>query len=487
MTLPNLQNLYLSGNDLEGCIPVALRSVSTHDLNDLDMPYCDVVLSNLSVSPWTLEPAFQPHRTRYSAEVYDTQVTIAPVSDHGAAFEYYLGNSNRIATDADAAVPGFQVDLPCGDTEVDVEVISTDNRADHTYTVEFESADGGAPAAPTISRVSGGTGSLTVRWNVPPTEDCGGDVDGYNLRYSLDEDGAPWTEVNTGSGSRSHTIRGLTSGETYRVQVQAVNEHGAGAWSETSTGTPRRRSTTQRPQPPQPGVSADYTVNEGDGTVNIPFRVGGVPTGATVEGVEVLSPSQDMGDATLTEWNANSDGTVSGSFTVEIVDDRLIEMTHEVKSVSIRVDHSTNGETGRFFADWKVAVIDNDESSVSFQLRDYSIGFGTDVFTFCLVAGDVTSPGSDVSFSAHLSYSDTSWASNPGSLPSTITFRGGSLGGGARSCLNLGVANLPEDIQATITITEVTAGDAGIASRIKIVEPSSATVTFQGNPFPTQN
>ena len=483
--LASLEHVYLAGNDLRGCVPAGLRDLTNDDFDDLGLPYCDVALSNLSVSPWELEPAFEPHRLRYTARVYDSQATLAPTSDHGADFEYGTGVVRL--SDADASAPGFQVDLECGETTVEIEVISADGRAEHSYTVEFESADGGAPAAPAISRVSEGTGTLTAYWTAPATEDCGGAIEYYNLRHSLDQDDAIWTEVRGPSNSLSHTIRGLTGGTTYRVQVQAVNEHGAGPWSATATGTPRRRSTSSQQQQ-QPGVSADYTVNEGDGTVNIPFRVGGVPTGATVEGVEVFSPRQDMGDATLTEWNANSDGTVSGSFTVEIFDDRLIEMTHEVKLVSIRVDHSTNGETGRFFAAWKVAVIDNDESSVSFQLRDYSIGFGTDVFTFCLVAGRGTNhPGYDVSFSAHLSYSDTSWASNPGSLPSTITFRGGSLGGEPLSCLNVGVANVPEDIQATITITEITAGDAGIASRIKIVEPSSATVTYMGNPFATQN
>ena len=489
-TLPNLRYLFMDGNDLEGCIPVGLRGLSNDDLDDLDLPYCDVVLRGLSVSPWTLEPSFEADRTQYSAEVYDSRVTIAPVNDHGATFEYYVGNSRSAATDAAASAPGFQVDLACGETEVEIRVISADGSAEHSYAVEFESAEGAAPAAPAISRVSEGTGTLTAYWTAPATEDCGSAIEYYNLRYSLGEDDADWTEVRGPSSGLSYTIRGLTAGTTYRVQVQAVNEHGAGAWSATATGTPRRRSTTQRP-PSQPqqgtGITADYTVNEAAGTVNIPFRIGGVPTGATVEGVEVFSPRQDMGDATLTEWNANSDGTVSGSFTVEIFDDRLIEMTHEVKSVSIRVDHSTNGETGRFFADWKVAVIDNDETFVLFDHTDYRISFTTDTFQFCLRAGDATSPSSDVPFSAHLSYSDTSWASNPGPLPSTITFRGRSIHGGALSCLNVGVANVPEDIQATITITEITAGDAGIASRIKIVEPSSSTVTFQGNPFPTQN
>ena len=38
--LTRLIQLYLSGNNLTGCIPLALRDVDTNDLDDLGLPDC---------------------------------------------------------------------------------------------------------------------------------------------------------------------------------------------------------------------------------------------------------------------------------------------------------------------------------------------------------------------------------------------------------------------------------------------------------------
>ena len=107
------------------------------------------------------------------------------------------------------------------------------------------------PAAPTIHSVSRGTGSLTVSWNAPNTS-CGGTIDRYNLRYSLDQDDAAWTEVQGPSSGLSHTVSGLSADTTYRVQAQAVNEHGAGPWSGTfvaSTASESNRDTVTQGNP----------------------------------------------------------------------------------------------------------------------------------------------------------------------------------------------------------------------------------------------
>ena len=39
--LPNLKWLYLSGNTFKGCIPERLRVLELHDLDDLDISFCD--------------------------------------------------------------------------------------------------------------------------------------------------------------------------------------------------------------------------------------------------------------------------------------------------------------------------------------------------------------------------------------------------------------------------------------------------------------
>ena len=242
--LPLLEDLYISDNRLTGCIPVGLRGLEADDFDDTDLPFCDVALSSLTISPGELEPEFETHKMDYSATVDQSQVTIVPVNDHVATFEYYVGGGRTPATDADPSAVGFLVNLPCGETAVRIEVISADEEEDDTYTIEFTRGGVGLLAAPTIHSVSRGTGSLTVSWNAPDTS-CGGTIDRYNLRYSLDQDDAAWTEVQGPSSGLSHTVSGLSAGTTYRVQAQAVNEHGAGPWSGTFVASTASDTVTQ--------------------------------------------------------------------------------------------------------------------------------------------------------------------------------------------------------------------------------------------------
>ena len=100
------------------------------------------------------------------------------------------------------------------------------------------------PAAPTVSTVTPGPGSLTVAWSAPGFM-RGSAITSYDLRYirtDADEtDDSNWTVVEdvwTGSGPLQYTLTDLTSGVRYDVQVRAVNSSGVGPWSETSAVTP---------------------------------------------------------------------------------------------------------------------------------------------------------------------------------------------------------------------------------------------------------
>ena len=59
-SLANMERLYIPRNQLTGCVPDGPRDVADNDLDELGLPYCDVLLSGLTVSPGSLVPTFDP-------------------------------------------------------------------------------------------------------------------------------------------------------------------------------------------------------------------------------------------------------------------------------------------------------------------------------------------------------------------------------------------------------------------------------------------
>ena len=114
-SLTILRKLSLSDNALTGCVPVGLRQVGVNDLTELDMPYCDVLISSLVISPGELNQEFDPYRRHYTAWSFSSQITVGAASDPDASQDF-LDNLSRLQSDADTATPGHQVDLSPGVT-----------------------------------------------------------------------------------------------------------------------------------------------------------------------------------------------------------------------------------------------------------------------------------------------------------------------------------------------------------------------------------
>ncbi len=99
-------------------------------------------------------------------------------------------------------------------------------------TPEPEPTVPGTMAAPTLKA---GDEQLIVTWTAP--NNGGSPITGYELQYRTGEE--EWKEISSGIGTNtSHTITGLTKTAEYEVQVRAVNEIGAGDWSESAAETP---------------------------------------------------------------------------------------------------------------------------------------------------------------------------------------------------------------------------------------------------------
>ena len=242
--LVNLGTLRLGGNQFDGCIPAALRDVTSNDLAGLGLPFCDVLLSGLTINPGVLAPQFDPGQTDYTAETSASQVTVTPTNDHNATFQFF-DEDDILIPDADGMLQGHQVDVSDGNATIRVIVTSQDTEATHTYVIEVIMV--GLPGAPVIAvPITPGPASLTVSWTPP----AGGTaITSYDLRYiesdAADKADANWT-VEEGVwtvGTLSYTVTGLTGGAQYDVQVRAVTSAGEGPWSVTATEVPTAGAT----------------------------------------------------------------------------------------------------------------------------------------------------------------------------------------------------------------------------------------------------
>ena len=88
--------------------------------------------------------------------------------------------------------------------------------------------------APELAVLIAGPTSLAVRWTTPL--DDSDPITGYELQRS--EDGEQWGDVPLLSAFQTHRDRSLTMGQRYWYRVRAVDDAGAGAWSETASAVP---------------------------------------------------------------------------------------------------------------------------------------------------------------------------------------------------------------------------------------------------------
>ncbi len=125
----------------------------------------------------------------------------------------------------------------------------------------------GKPPAPSVTAL--GSAGLRVTWDEPAN--TGPEITGYEVEYR-----ARGTEDYLDAGHEgtetSTTITGLARQTLYEVRVRAVNDEGAGAWSDTSQGrTPGSGGGGQPPPPPPPPppgspdlVVQSVSVSDGD-------------------------------------------------------------------------------------------------------------------------------------------------------------------------------------------------------------------------------
>ena len=104
-------------------------------------PSDDATLSGLGLEgsagdPITLDPTFVSDNTSYTDTVDNVTdvLTVTPMSDYGASFEY-LDGADKTLADSDTETDGHQVSLVVGDTTVKVKATAEDGNETEIYTV----------------------------------------------------------------------------------------------------------------------------------------------------------------------------------------------------------------------------------------------------------------------------------------------------------------------------------------------------------------
>ena len=151
---------------------------------------------------------------------------------------------------------------PAGDNEYVVMVRVTSGAGSRALTAEQEiritvEDEDEPPGAPQSTYISESTlNSLMVEWTAP--ENRGPAITGYRVRYR-DVEGGGIDEVLAGT-ALSWTLTGLDEDTLYEVQVQAINDEGAGPWSEPVNGRTEPPLTVEITTLEEPPVEGPFAV-----------------------------------------------------------------------------------------------------------------------------------------------------------------------------------------------------------------------------------
>ncbi len=149
--------------------------------------------------------------------------------------QYRQGNSGNFTNGPqNVTTTSATISRLSASTTYQVQVRATNDDGDGPWSPSWTGQTGAAqpPGAPTNLRTTPGNGQVTLHWTAP-TETGATPITHYE--YEQNGDG---TWHTTGGPATSHTVSGLTNGQTHTFRIRAVNSAGGSTASELRSATP---------------------------------------------------------------------------------------------------------------------------------------------------------------------------------------------------------------------------------------------------------
>ena len=165
-----------------------------------------------------------------------------------------------------------------------------------------------APAAPTVSAVSGSTTDLSVSWN-PPANSGRPSIDSYDLQYRPGTSGI-WLDGTQNVNGTSSTIASLEPDSLYQVTVRATNAEGDSPYSSPGSGRTNAESVNNllnnEPEFDATSASRDVDENEGDATTSSSVNLGNPFTATDEDSTDTMSYSIEGTNASSFDIDSDS-------------------------------------------------------------------------------------------------------------------------------------------------------------------------------------
>ena len=296
-----------------------------------------------------------------------------------------------------------------------------------------------------------------------------------NEVFTLDQE-RTFNKAHTFAEAGTYTIRA----EIYDINGQQSGWNADNRFDQLTETFSVREPVTVQISP------SSYTVDEDDGEAEITVTISASPPESFSVGVRTSDGTaaefSDYDNSTFSVSFSSGTTTLTQTFTVTIVDDSWVEPD---ESFTVELQPIIGGlpsSVSLARSEATVKILDDDEATVGFERSSLSVTEANRFEVEVEVESDVCPV--TVPFEVHMSHTAPDGTSSSGSsVPSSVTFE--SCRNRAAFLVNIddlsgtGTGLLTGTTEAVFTLDSVTSAYSGVASRVKIGETSTQTVTIE--------